>query len=160
MANISIHRGKERESALTPTRDWLSPLRLWRDVMRWDPFAEMLPSWAEEERALFSPDFDVKETKDAFVFKADLPGIDPKDVDVQMTENRLTVTGKREQEKEEKSDTMYRRERSYGSFSRSFTLPSGVDSDKIDADLKNGVLTLRVPKKPEAKPKQVNVKAA
>jgi HSP20 family protein len=109
---------------------------------------------------LFSPDFDVKETKEAFVFTADLPGLDPKDVDVKLTDNRLTISGKREQEKEERGETSYRRERSYGEFSRAFTLPAGIDADSIKAELKNGVLSVAINKKAEAKAKQVAVKAA
>ena len=161
MANIAVqHEQQAPDTGLAP-REMFSPLRLWRDMLRWDPFAQMLPSLPQEEqRALFSPDFDVKETKDAFVFKADLPGIDQKDVNVSMTDNRLTIGGKRQQEKEEKTDTTYRCERSFGSFSRSFTLPNGIDRNKVDADLKGGVLTVSVPKMPEAKPKQVNVRSS
>ena len=76
-----------------------------------------------------------------------------------VSQDRLTISGKKEEEKEEKTDTMYRRERSYGTFSRSFTMPDGIDSEKIAAELKNGVLTLTVRKKPEAQVKQVAVKA-
>jgi HSP20 family protein len=158
MSNVAIHRENEKQAQLTRARDFPSPFRLWRDMLRWDPFAQMLPGTWEEERALFNPDFDIKETKEAFIFKADLPGVENKDIDVQMSDNRLTISGKRSEEKEEKTDTTYRCERSFGSFSRAFTLPSGVDGDKVDADLKNGVLTIKVVKKPEAKSKQVSVK--
>jgi HSP20 family protein len=120
----------------------------------------MLPGWFEREAAVYAPDFDVKETKSAFVFTADVPGIDSKDIDVQATENRLTISGKRSAETEEKSETTYRCERSFGSFTRAFTLPAGGDLDKVGAELKSGVLTVTVPKKPEAKTKQINVKAA
>lgn len=76
-----------------------------------------------------------------------------------MTDNRLTVSGKRTEEKEEKTDTSYRRERSFGSFKRAFTLPSGVDGDKVAADLKDGVLTIEVAKKAQAQPKPVSIKS-
>lgn len=160
MSNIKVHHEKENPAQLSTPRDWPSPFRAWRDMLRWDPFAQMMPSGWQEERALFSPDFDIKETKEAFVFKADLPGVVADDLDVNITENRLSVSGKRSEEKEEKTDTSYRCERSFGSFTRAFTLPTGVDGNKVNADLKNGVLTIQVAKKAEALPKQVKVKAA
>lgn len=156
MANITVRRDGGGE--LLSPRDLLSPLRAWRDMFRWDPFAEMLPS-LEGERALFAPDFDVKETKDAFEFVADLPGLDAKDVDISIADNRLTISGHREQEKEQKGETVYRCERSYGAFSRAFTLPAATDTDKVSAELKNGILKVKVPKSAAAKPKQVSVKS-
>jgi len=118
-----------------------------------------MPAWPAEARDVMNVAFDVKETKDGCVFTADAPGIDSKDIDVKLQNNRLTVSGKREQEKSDKGDTYYSYERSYGSFSRSFTLPEGVDADKISADLNQGVLTVNLPKMPEAKPKQISVKS-
>lgn len=85
--------------------------------------------WFGEEPG-FSAAFEVKETKEAFIFKADLPGIKAEDLDVVLTQNRLTIRGKREAEKSEKGETFYTFERSYGSFARSFTLPEGVDSKR------------------------------
>jgi HSP20 family protein len=81
-------------------------------------------------------------------------------LDVQANGNRITVSGKREEEKEEKGATTYRLERSYGSFSRSFTLPEAIDSSKVNAELKNGVLTLIVPKKVVQPATSVKVKSA
>jgi HSP20 family protein len=149
---------KENGGKLAPAaapREW-DPFRVMRELMRWDPFAEMTPFAGE---AAFAPAFDVKETKDAFVFKADLPGIQEKDLEVKLNQNRLSISGKREQEKTEKSDTFYTYERSYGSFARAFTLPEGVDGDNIKAELKEGVLTLTLPKRPELQPKKIAVKA-
>jgi HSP20 family protein len=161
MANITVRKGNGGDAPLARPREIASPFKAWRDLLRWDPFAEMLPTgWTEEDRALFSPDFDVKETPKAFVFNADLPGMEDKDIDVTITDNRLTISGKRKQEKEEKGDTFYRCERSYGSFSRSFTMPSGIASDKVKAELKNGVLNVEVPKTEAAKPKKVAIKAS
>ena len=162
MSNINIRTEGPQGSQLQPPRDFFhsSPLRAWRDMLRWDPFSQMLPSEGDGEPGLFSPDFDVKETDGAFQFKADLPGMETKDVEVQLADNRLTISGQRSDKKEEKSETVYRCERSFGSFSRSFTLPSGVDETKISAELKNGVLDVTIPKKAEAKPKQVAVKGA
>lgn len=157
MASVAIRKeGTEQPSA--PVRRPQSPFNIVRDLMRWDPFADLAPAWIEQS-ALFVPDFDVKETKDAFVFTADIPGVKTEDLEVKTSQNRLTVSGKKEEEKEEKTDTMYRRERSFGRFTRSFTMPDGTDSERIAAELKNGVLTLTLPKRPEAKSKQVSVKA-
>src|SRR5262249_28171530 len=107
---------------------------------------------------IFTPRFEVKETKDAYLFKADLPGIVDKDVDISLTGNRLTVSGKREAEKREESDTYYAYERSYGTFSRAFTLPEGADVEHADADLSHGVLTVSIPKRPEHQPRKISLK--
>ena len=87
----------------------------------------------------------------------DVPGIKQADLDVSLTGNRLTITGKREAEKEDKGDTYYTYERSYGSFTRSFTLPEGVNASAIRADLHDGVLSVVLPKTPEAQPKKIPV---
>ena len=127
--------------------------------MRWDPFQQMAPFWPEEQSARFAPDFEVKETKEGFVFKADVPGIKEKDLEITMTGNRLTITGKREAEMEERTDTYYACERSYGSFTRSFTLPEGTGgSELIRAELSQGVLTLLLPKAPELQPRRIELK--
>jgi len=160
MANIAVHKDAPKPkpaSEAGQVRHW-DPFRTMRDLMGWDPFAEVAPRWFGEELG-FNAAFEVLETQNAFVFKADLPGIKAEDLDVKLTQNRLTVSGKREAEKTQKGDTFYTYERSYGSFARSFTLPDGVEADKIDADLKDGVLTITLPKKPEVQPKQINVKA-
>jgi len=133
------------------------PFRTMRELLRWYPFGEMAPAWTSLEAQTFMPDFEVKETQNAFVFKADMPGIEEKNLDVKLTANRLTVSGKRETEKTEQKETYYTTERSYGSFSRSFTLPEGIDGEKVAAELEKGVLTITVTKKPEAAAKQVNV---
>jgi HSP20 family protein len=128
-----------------------------RELLRWDPFGEMTPAWSSSEGQVFMPNFEVKETQSAFVFTADMPGIEEKNLDVKLTHNRLTVSGKRESEKTEQSETYYTSERSYGSFTRAFTLPEGFDGDKVNAELAKGVLTITIPKKPEAQPKKVSV---
>jgi HSP20 family protein len=109
------------------------------------------------EDAIFAPDFDVKETKDSFIFAADLPGIAEKDVQVELTENRLSISGTREAEKIDQGQTYYASERSFGSFTRSFMLPEGVDADKVRAELKHGVLEVVVAKRPEARSKKVPI---
>jgi len=130
-----------------------------RDLVGWDPFQEMAPRlWRTEER-LFVPAFDVRETPDAYQFKADLPGFKEGDVDINVTGNRLTVSGKREEERTEDKDNLFLSERSYGSFTRTFTLPDGVNADQIQADLRDGVLSLHVPKSEEAQPKKISIRA-
>jgi HSP20 family protein len=135
----------------------LEPLRWMRDLFRWDPLREIEP-WMERTERTFTPALDVKETRDGFVLKADLPGVNDKDVEVKLTGNRLAISGKREYEHEDKSDTYYTYERDYGSFVRAFTLPDSIDSDHVTAELKDGVLTVAVPKKASAQTKTVTVK--
>jgi HSP20 family protein len=118
----------------------------------------MAPLWPGEQQARFTPEFEVKETKEGFLFKADVPGIKEKDLEITMTGNRLTITGKREEDTEERTDTYYVCERSYGSFTRSFTLPEGTGGDRIQAALNKGVLTLLLPKKPELQPRRIELK--
>jgi HSP20 family protein len=114
--------------------------------------------WARAGQGTFSTAFEVLERKDAYVFKADLPGFKEADVDIQLTGNRLTVSGKREAEQTDENDRYYAYERTYGSFTRTFTLPEGIDADHVRAELKDGVLTLMVPKKPEVQPKRIQLK--
>ena len=135
------------------------PYRAMREMLRWDPFREMTPSWSATEQATFMPAFEVKETKEAYLFKADLPGVKDKDIDVKLHDNRLTISGKLESEVEDKSDTYYAYERSYGNFVRAFTLPDGIDSEHVSADLKEGVLTVAIPKKPGAGAKTISIKS-
>jgi HSP20 family protein len=128
--------------------------------MHWDPFRQMAPFLTPEEQPVrLTPDFEIKETKEGFVFKADVPGIKEKDLEITMTGNRLTISGKREPEKEEQSDFYYARECRYGSFTRAFTLPEGTEgNNKIRAELNQGVLTLHLPKSPELQPRRIEVK--
>lgn len=152
-----IRRQETKPAAPVTTSEW-NPWSFMRAMMEWDPFREMAPVFPRMGRDfIFMPDFDVKENGGAYIFKADLPGIQEKDIEVSFTGNRLTVSGKREEEKREEKETFFSCERSYGSFSRSFTLPAGVDAGKAMADLKDGVLTITVPKKPEAQPKTIPV---
>ena len=128
--------------------------------MHWDPFRQMAPFLTGEDQPVrFTPDFEIKETGEGFVFKADLPGIEEKDLEITMTGNRLTISGTRQAEKEEATDTYYARECSYGSFTRAFTLPEGTDgNNQIQAELNQGVLTLLLPKRPELQPRRIEVK--
>jgi HSP20 family protein len=105
----------------------------------------------------FAPPVDTYEDEHNFVLKLEVPGIDEKDIDVHVDNNTLTVHGERNIEKEEKEENYRRIERQYGSFTRSFTLPSSVDQGQVSAHYDNGVLKIKLAKKAEAKPKQIKV---
>jgi HSP20 family protein len=136
-------------------RGW-DPFEILREMTAWDPLRAVLSS----REVPFIPQFEVKETKDGYLFRADLPGVKEEDVDVSIAGNRLTITGKRDEEKRDDTDRMFLYERSYGSFTRSFTLPEGVDSEHVDAELKDGVLALHLSKRAEIQPKRISLKGA
>ncbi|HEY9164648.1 MAG TPA: Hsp20/alpha crystallin family protein [Candidatus Kryptonia bacterium] len=106
----------------------------------------------------WAPHVDVSENHDAYTIKAELPGVSKNDVKITLQDNILTLKGEKKNENEEKNAEYHRIERSYGSFERSFTLPTGVKSDKIDASFKDGVLSITLPKVEEAKPREIEVK--
>jgi len=108
----------------------------------------------------WAPAVDIYEKDGHIVLEAELPGIDAKGVDIRVENNVLTLRGERKFEAEVKQDSFHRVERTYGAFTRSFTLPTVVDTEKIKADFKDGVLKLTLPKKEEAKPKQIHVQVA
>lgn len=157
MTNIVRSNGGDQPQTVAPID---AMRRMMHDLLRWDPFREMAPTWIDREPATFAPAFEVKETKDAFLFKADLPGVKDKDVEVKLHANRLTISGKRDAEREDKSDAYYTYERTYGSFLRSFTLPDSIDADHVQADLKEGVLTVAVPKKADAQARTIAIKSS
>lgn len=132
------------------TRD---PFALARDLFGWDPFfgSGRAPS-------AFAPSFEVKETNDSFVVKADLPGVEEKDLDVALHNGVLTISGHRQAEERKENETYALYERQYGSFTRSFALPDIADGDRIEAKLENGVLSLNIPKKAEAQPRKIALK--
>jgi len=105
----------------------------------------------------FAPPVDIYEDEHNITLKLEAPGIDEKDIDVRIDNNTLTVHGERKIEKEEKEENFRRIERQYGSFTRSFTLPSSVDVSQVSADYAQGVLNIKLAKKAEAKPKQIKV---
>ena len=153
MSNIVVRRNGGQMAA----PEW-DPFRSMRELMRWDPFREMAPVFAPEPAGFF-PAFDIKETRDGFLFRADLPGIKPADLSVTFEGDRLQVSGKREADHEEKSDTYYAYERTYGNFVRTFTLPASADSRQVHADLSDGVLTISVGKLPEAQPRRIQIES-
>jgi HSP20 family protein len=105
----------------------------------------------------WSPSVDIFETDNELVLKADVPGVDQKDIDIRIENGTLSIKGERKFEKEEKNKGFHRMERSYGSFVRYFTLPDTVDTENVKADYQGGVLTLTLPKKEIAKPKAIKV---
>jgi len=107
---------------------------------------------------VWTPPVDVAELDDQFQVKVELPGVNKEDVKITMQENILTIKGEKKQEKESKGSNYHRVERSYGSFQRSFTMPTGVKHDKIEAAYNDGILVITLPKAEEAKPKQIDVK--
>jgi HSP20 family protein len=102
---------------------------------------------------------EVRETNDALIVKADVPGIKKEDIDISLLGNRLQISGKRDEQREERgeSDQVYAYERSYGSFCRVFTLPDTVDTEHITSELKEGVLSIVVPKQPGAQPRKIQI---
>jgi HSP20 family protein len=105
----------------------------------------------------WAPAVDIYETDKEISMKAELPGMQEKDIDIKVEDNVLSISGERRMEKEIKEENYHRIERAYGSFNRSFTLPRTVDRDAIKAAYKDGVLTVTLPKKEEVKPKQIKI---
>src|SRR5271165_3899156 len=143
-------------------------------ITRYDPFREFVslqnrmnrlfsnPRGPEgEDEALtstaFAPPVDIYEDEHNVTLKIEVPGIEEKDIDVRIENNTLTVHGERKFEKEEKEENYRRVERQYGSFTRSFSLPNTVDAEQVKANYEKGILNISLPKKAEAKPKQIKV---
>src|SRR5213593_33207 len=141
-------------------------------ITRWDPSREFSTlqermnrlfrdSFGDGQEALststFAPPVDVYEDEHNITLKIEVPGIEEKDIDVRIENNTLTVHGERKFEKEEKEENFRRVERQYGSFTRSFTLPTTVDADKVQAHYDKGILKVQLAKKAEAKPRQIKV---
>jgi HSP20 family protein len=162
MANI-VRRNERESRDITPRRGYvdpvqrLDPFRIMGELLRWDPFADFERFGQASGGPGFLPPVDVRETADAFVFRADLPGVKEDDVEISLTGNRLTINGQRQEETREEGSRYHSYERSYGSFSRSFTLPDGADADSVRADMKDGVLDITVPKRPEVKPRRISL---
>jgi len=143
-------------------------------IIRWDPFRDLVTlrdkmnrlfeetfSSRGEERDLVSstwtPSVDIFETEQDLILSAELPGIEEKDIEIKIEDHTLTLKGERKFEKETKEENYHRIERAYGSFYRSFSLPHYVDQDSIKAEYENGILKIFMPKKLEAKPRQIRV---
>jgi HSP20 family protein len=145
------------------------------NLVRWNPLGEMTamqnrinrmfndPYWLagltnhDTNMGMWNPAVDLYEKDDHFVIKAELPGVDKKNIAIDLKDRVLTLSGERSYENEVKQENYHRRERSYGKFQRAFTLPADVDSDKIKAEFKDGLLQIEVPKPEAQKPKQVTI---
>jgi HSP20 family protein len=141
-------------------------------IVRWDPFRDLQERMNRmfddsyrgtgrgEDWGLggaWAPPVDIYEKDGNIVVKAELPGVDPKDVDVRVENNTLTIRGERKIDNEVKQESYHRVERAYGTFTRSFSLPSVLDQEKIKAEFKDGVLQVTLPKHERALPKQINI---
>jgi len=164
---------KSEETAKTPARHPFEALRQQVDTL-FDEFGrdfwsapfrrsvfDIEPFWRRSITGVAVPAVDIAEKGNAFEVKAELPGLDEKDVEVKLSEGTLTIKGEKQEEKEEKKQDYYLHERRFGAFERSFRVPETVDADKIEARFNKGVLTVTLPKKPEArKPeKKIEIKA-
>ena len=145
------------------------------DLIQWRPFREVSRLRSEMDRLwdeyfgpgrrafrmeeAWLPAVDVSETGDKITVKAEIPGMEAKDIEISMVGDTLTIKGEKKAEKEEKDENYHMVERSYGSFSRAMKLPAVVDAEKVEATYKNGVLTVVLPKKEEVKPKAIEIKA-
>jgi HSP20 family protein len=142
------------------------------DIVTWDPYREFrsltnrlnrvfgtTPTRREEEESLgtWMPPVDIAEDKDKIILTAELPGFKENDIEIQMEGNVLTLRGERKFEEEKQGRNYHRVERSYGQFVRSFTLPNNVDRDKIKANFHEGILEVELPKREDAKPRQIKV---
>ena len=143
-------------------------------IMRWEPIRDLMttqrgfdrlfkeaftPFFGDTEPSThtWAPPVDIFETENDIVLKAELPGVEPKDVEVKVEDNTLYLKGERKFEKEVANENYHRVERSYGSFARSFTLPNSINTEKVKAEFKDGLLTLTLPKREEAKPRTVKI---
>lgn len=143
---MSLVRFDSRKNS--PARYALDPFAMARDLLAWDPYTG-------RTGAAFAPAFEVKETADAFVVHADLPGVREEDLDVSLHNGVLSISGSRTGQERTEGESYYVYERQYGAFARSFSLPDAADGDKVDAKLEGGVLTLTIGKRAEAKPRKI-----
>ncbi len=145
------------------------------DLIRWEPRRNLLRSLFDDffdvvetpgrgrrswfEGAMWEPAIDLVDKKDNLIAKVELPGVDKKDVKISLTENNLTIQGEIKKEEETKKENYYYRERAYGNYARTISLPAEIDKEKISARFKNGILEITMPKKPEVKPKEITIEA-
>ena len=145
MSNRTLSRPRNDHDALALARTFFG----------FDPF---LGLQTRASKAGFVPAFEAKETENAYIITGDVPGISDDNLDISTHNNLLTISGTRAAKAKQEGDTYFVFERQYGSFSRSFTLPEAADSSAIEAELKDGVLTLTIGKKAESRPRKISVK--
>ena len=146
------HRKGEGELSLSSLRDEMN--RLYDQLWRGDFGLEQLRDWGK-----FSPALDVVEDDNAVTIRVDVPGLDPKEIDISIAGQNLTIKGEKVEETEDKGKNAYRSERRYGAFSRTVALPANVNADKIQAECTNGVLKITLPKVESEKPKRIKIKS-
>lgn len=146
------------------------------DLIRWEPKEKLMHSFFDEffdnlgrsasnkrrsweEGGIWAPATDLIDKKDRIVARVELPGVEKKDVKISVNDNNLTIQGEIEKDKETKKEDYYCCERAYGTYSRTISLPTEVDQDKIKAKFKNGILEITMPKKPEKKPREISLEA-
>jgi len=135
--------------------------RLRREMDRlFDRFFEGWPFRSVVEEGEWAPSVDVSETGKDIIIKAELPGMDPKEIDISVQSGVLTIRGERKKEEEKKGEDLHRVERKYGAFMKSIQLPAEVDVEKVRAEYKNGVLSINLPKTKEAAVKKIEIKSA
>lgn len=147
-----LTRQNSNDSNVSATRYSRDPFQVARDLLGWDPF------FGGRQVSAFVPAFEVKETNEAFLLKADVPGVKEADLDIAVHNNVLTVSGTRHAEERKEGESFALFERQYGSFSRSFALPDTADGERVEAKLDAGVLSLSIFKKAEAKPRKIALK--
>lgn len=143
-------------------------LEMWRPRSMMRPFRDMedmfnrfFPEWPRrEEHGGWNPSIDMVDRQDEVVLRADLPGMEQKDIDVTVQDGMITIRGERKEEREEKDKDFYCCERTFGAFSRSLALPPSVEPEGVKATFKNGILEVHLPKTREAKGRKVEIKAA
>ncbi|MDD5635780.1 MAG: Hsp20/alpha crystallin family protein [Atribacterota bacterium] len=143
------------------------------DLMKWEPrrnltrgffddFFDMMESPGRSRRnwfdgGIWAPAVDLLDKKDKLLAKVELPGVDKKDVKLSLNDSNLTIQGEMKKDEETKNDEYYYRERAYGTYSRTISLPAEIDKENIKAKFKNGILEIIMPKKPEVKPKEITI---
>ena len=158
MANIV----RRNEGHFMPRVGGNDPFDVMREMLSLDPLRALFGgSMGLQQMPMhnFMPQFEVRETDDAYIFRADLPGVRDEDLEITLAQSRLTISGHREMEQRNEQDRYYAVERAYGSFTRTFTLPTDVDPNRVEAELRDGVLNLRIAKSPEQQPKKVQVRS-
>jgi HSP20 family protein len=153
-----IRRDRNQPATRSAANVW-DPFRIMEGMLNWDPYSSMLPTSGTNVGQVFLPSFEVKETKDGYIFVADLPGVKEEDLEISFTGNQLVISGKRDAVEIQESDRYHLYERAYGRFTRTFTLPDGTNADQTSAHLKDGVLTLTVGKRPEVQPRRIQLSA-
>jgi len=144
---------------VTPWKPFRELERMRREMDRiWDSLVEEKPRKTRKAVTEWLPSVDVSETENNLVVEAEVPGIDPKDIDISLTDGRLIIRGEKKQAKEEKEADYHLVERSYGSLARMVELPAQVQSEKIEASYKDGILKITLPKSEEAKKKVIKIK--